>query len=222
VPFGSGHRPHAHGAALSRVAPSAAGAGPLRAEYRRLVRDLLLSPAVLKLGFGFREDLRRLRSSSYHDANDADGTHPASDGTHPAADAEEAGRWGLSPGTSTTAVDAHDGSVEEGAATAQGVPNAEESGACAAQPTAPAPPTVPTLPDYAELVNFRDLQQSGGGLSAAIHAVLGKRLDKRMQTSDWGRRPLTADQVPRASTAGWAPLPSVFGTPLPRRFDALS
>lgn len=53
----------------------------------------------------------------------------------------------------------------------------------------------PSLTSFRCLVPCVDLQKEQGGLSSLCVAKLGKPLDKRMQTSDWGCRPLSSAQL---------------------------
>ena len=113
-------------------APGLPAGGPAEATCpaaRALLGGLLADPAVAKVGFGFSEDLRRLRES-----------YPG---------------WDL-------------------------------------------PATVPSLRE------LRPPRGGGGGgasssLSALVCLHLGRPLDKRMQTSDWQRRPLSPDQLAYAA-----------------------
>ena len=96
--------------------------------YRAVVARLLSDPAVVKLGFGVGEDLRRL------------------EGSYPDLWAQVRGRGGLQAVT--------------------------------------------------------DLRSSGGGSLASRVAQSvpgGLRMDKRMQTSDWGARPLDGEQLEYAA-----------------------
>eukprot|EP00615_Pteridomonas_danica_P005885 CAMPEP_0114341440 /NCGR_PEP_ID=MMETSP0101-20121206/9049_1 /TAXON_ID=38822 ORGANISM="Pteridomonas danica, Strain PT" /NCGR_SAMPLE_ID=MMETSP0101 /ASSEMBLY_ACC=CAM_ASM_000211 /LENGTH=1699 /DNA_ID=CAMNT_0001475045 /DNA_START=42 /DNA_END=5141 /DNA_ORIENTATION=+ len=51
----------------------------------------------------------------------------------------------------------------------------------------------PPLIDFRDDVRFK--QKGGGGLSSACTLMTGKSLDKTMQTSNWGMRPLSRDQI---------------------------
>ena len=145
---------------------SKTGISGLSSAYHALMRDLFCSPKILKIGFGFRYDLKRLA----HTSNGPWSNGPVSNGP------------------------VSNGPVSDGAI-----------GGVAG------PSTDGRSNPFSTMVNILDLQtlpqelqrslglRVGGGLSSMVHGVLGAPLDKRMQCSDWQRRPLSAQQLRYAS-----------------------
>lgn len=59
----------------------------------------------------------------------------------------------------------------------------------------------PNSRHYDEVTNLQEIHQSRGdiGLDSLCQEILGSRLNKRMQRSDWEERPLSDEQVEYAA-----------------------
>jgi len=110
---------------------------PLSVEFRQVVSELLSRPGLVRLGFGFGEDMRRLKSSF--------------------------------------PLLAHTLGVQLGSSSAD-----------------------PVVIDLHIAAPVRD-GKGGRGLAGRVQLSLGANLDKRMQVSDWGHRPLSPGQVEYAA-----------------------
>ena len=194
----------------SRGQEERGGQEDLRSSTAALLGLLLASDRVIKLGYGLASDIRRLASSYVSNPNTSlplsyslcHACHvfyqvPAClcrclrhcvSFRYPDLPSLSAARHVVDFNTlkpeSPTSAPSKPTKDMQGVKAAAGMPLSHSAAESSLPPPPPPPPLVPIV---------------GRGLSNLVESVLGRPLDKSMQTSDWQRRPLTRGQVQYAA-----------------------